>query len=68
MSADTKTLILSVEGMTCAACAARKERGVNREENVEDGVENFPLKKAVIKRKTEDVNSENYIEKNRTVG
>ena len=63
LSADTKTLILSVEGMTCAACAARIERVLDKEETVEDVVVNFPLKKAVIELNTEDVNSENYIEK-----
>ena len=68
LSADTKTLILSVEGMTCAACAARIERVLDKEESVEDVVVNFPLKKAVIELNTEDVNSENYIEKIRSVG
>ena len=68
LSADTKTLILSVEGMTCAACAARIERVLDKEETVEDVVVNFPLKKAVIELNTEDVNSENYIEKIRSVG
>jgi len=68
LSADTKTLILSVEGMTCAACAARIERVLNKEETVEDVVVNFPLKKAVIELNTENVNSENYIEKIRSVG
>ena len=33
LSADTKTLILSVEGMTCAACAARIERVLDKEES-----------------------------------
>ena len=68
LSADTKTLILSVEGMTCAACAARIERVLDKDESVEDVVVNFPLKKAVIELNTEDVNSENYIEKIRSVG
>ena len=68
LSADTKTLILSVEGMTCAACAARIERVLDKEETVEDVVVNFPLKKAVIELNTEDVNSKNYIENIRSVG
>ena len=68
LSADSKTLILSVEGMTCAACAARIERVLDKEESVEDVVVNFPLKKAVIELNTEDVNSDNYIEKIRSVG
>ena len=68
LSADSKTLILSVEGMTCAACAARIERVLDKEESVEDVVVNFPLKKAVIELNTENVNSENYIEKIRSVG
>ena len=68
LSANSKTLILSVEGMTCAACAARIERVLDKDESVEDVVVNFPLKKAVIELNTEDVNSENYIEKIRSVG
>ena len=48
LSADTKTLVLSVEGMTCAACAARIERVLNKEDSVKDVVVNFPLKKAVL--------------------
>ena len=68
LSADSKTLILSVEGMTCAACAARIERVLEKEESVEDVIVNFPLKKAVIELNAENVNSENYIEKIRSVG
>ncbi len=59
LSDNSKTLILSVEGMTCAACAARIERVLDKEESVEDVVVNFPLKKAVIEFNTENVNSVN---------
>ena len=68
LSADTKTLVLSVEGMTCAACAARIERVLNKEDSVKDVVVNFPLKKAVLEINPDDENSDEYIQKIRSIG
>ena len=68
LSADTKTLVLSVEGMTCAACAARIERVLNKEDSVKDVVVNFPLKKAVLEVNPDDENSDEYIQKIRSIG
>ncbi len=68
LSADTKTLVLSVEGMTCAACAARIERVLNKEDSVKDVVVNFPLKKAVLEVNPDNENSDEYIQKIRSIG
>ena len=48
LSKVNETLTLNLEGMTCAACAARIERVVSKDESIESVSVNFPLKKAVI--------------------
>ena len=68
LSAETKTLVLSVEGMTCAACAARIERVLTKEKSVKDVVVNFPLKKAILEVNLEDNNSDEYIQRIRSIG
>ena len=68
LSAETKTLVLSVEGMTCAACAARIERVLTKEKSVKDVVVNFPLKKAILEVNPEDNNSDEYIQRIRSIG
>ena len=53
--------------MTCAACAARIERVISKNESIESVSVNFPLKKAVIKsNKNFDVDE--VIEKISTIG
>jgi Cu+-exporting ATPase len=44
---------LPIKGMTCAACAARIERELNKLEDISEARVNFPLKKAVIFPKKE---------------
>ena len=44
---------LPIKGMTCAACAARIERELNKLEDINEARVNFPLKKAVIFPKKE---------------
>ncbi len=66
LSAETKTLVLSVEGMTCAACAARIERVLTKEKSVKDVVVNFPLKKVILEVNPEDNNSDEYIQRIRS--
>jgi Cu+-exporting ATPase len=39
---------LPIMGMSCAACASRIERELNKLENIKEARVNFPLKKAVI--------------------
>ena len=48
LSNEQKPLTLSVEGMTCAACAARIERVLEKEDSIKNAVVNFPLKKAIV--------------------
>ncbi|MDA9608028.1 cation-translocating P-type ATPase [Candidatus Actinomarina] len=49
LSKVNETVTLDLEGMTCAACAARIERVISKNESIESVSVNFPLKKAVIK-------------------
>ncbi|OPY83960.1 MAG: putative copper-transporting ATPase PacS [Syntrophorhabdus sp. PtaU1.Bin153] len=44
---------LPITGMSCAACAARIERELNKLEDISEAKVNFPLKKAVILPKRE---------------
>jgi len=45
---QSTTSELSIEGMTCAACAARIERGLGRIEGVDTAVVNFATAKATV--------------------
>ncbi len=49
MAADTDTITLDVEGMTCASCALRIERVLGRQEGVEEAVVNFAGQEARVK-------------------
>ena len=51
LSNDGSPLTLSIEGMTCAACAARIERVLKKDDSLESVAVNFPLKKAIIESK-----------------
>lgn len=42
---DTKEINLQISGMTCAACAVRIEKGLNKLEGVEEANVNFALEK-----------------------
>ena len=67
LSQNSNTLSLDLDGMTCAACAARIERVISKNESIESVSVNFPLKKAVIKsNKDFDVNK--VIEKISAIG
>ena len=44
LSEIKETLTLDLEGMTCAACAARIERVISKNEYIESVSVNFPLK------------------------
>ena len=48
MSNQAKSVNLDIDGMTCAACAARVERVLTKNENVLDASVSFPLKSAVV--------------------
>ena len=67
LSQVKNTLTLDLEGMTCAACAARIERVISKNESIESVSVNFPLKKAVIKYK-QSINSDELIQKISSIG
>ena len=67
LSEIKETLTLDLEGMTCAACAARIERVISKNEYIESVSVNFPLKKAVVRYKTE-LNIDELIKKIGSIG
>ncbi|MFL2677855.1 MAG: heavy metal translocating P-type ATPase [Candidatus Actinomarina sp.] len=67
MSQNSNTLSLDLDGMTCAACAARIERVISKNESIESVSVNFPLKKAVIKS-NKDFDVDEVIEKISAIG
>ena len=48
MSNQAKSVNLDIDGMTCAACAARVERVLTKNEHVLDASVSFPLKSAIV--------------------
>jgi len=67
LSNEGSPLTLSIEGMTCAACAARIERVLKKDDSLESVAVNFPLKKAIIEsKKSIDIND--VIEKIKSIG
>ncbi|MEK4629030.1 heavy metal translocating P-type ATPase [Solibacillus sp. FSL R7-0682] len=48
MNVNTKETTVQVTGMTCAACATRIEKGLNRMDGVEKATVNLALEKATI--------------------
>ena len=54
LSSQNNTLNLDIEGMTCAACAARIERVISKQEDVLDVSVSFPLKSAIVDIKNND--------------
>ncbi len=67
LSQNSNTVSLDLDGMTCAACAARIERVISKNESIESVSVNFPLKKAVIKS-DKDFNVDKVIEKISAIG
>ncbi len=67
LSQNSNTLSLDLDGMTCAACAARIERVISKNESIESVSVNFPLKKAVIKS-NKDFDVDRVIEKISAIG
>ena len=69
LSSQNNTLNLDIEGMTCAACAARIERVISKEEDVLDVSVSFPLKSAIVDiRNNERFDVDNLIKKVNTIG
>lgn len=67
LSQVKNTLTLDLEGMTCAACAARIERVISKNESIDSVSVNFPLKKAVIKYQ-QNINIDDLIQKISSIG
>jgi len=67
LSKVNETITLDLEGMTCAACAARIERVISKNESIESVSVNFPLKKAVIKHQ-KNLNVDVLIKKISSIG
>ena len=69
LSSQNNTLNLDIEGMTCAACAARIERVISKEEDVLDVSVSFPLKSAIVDIKNnERFDVDNLIKKVNNIG
>ena len=69
LSSQNNTLNFEIEGMTCAACAARIERVISKQEDVLDVSVSFPLKSAIVDIKNNDgFDVDNLIKKVNTIG
>ncbi|MGG1677099.1 heavy metal translocating P-type ATPase [Neobacillus sp. NRS-1170] len=68
MSSDLKEIQLPITGMTCAACANRIEKGLNKLDGVHEANVNLALEKAAIKYDTAATNVDNFIKKINDLG
>ena len=68
LSSQVKSINLDIDGMTCAACAARIERILSKNENVLDASVSFPLKSAIVDIADENSNLEEIIKSVNKIG
>ena len=68
LSSQVKSINLDIDGMTCAACAARIERILSKNENVLDASVSFPLKSAIVDVANEKTNLEDIIKSVNKIG
>ena len=68
LSSQVKSINLDIDGMTCAACAARIERILSKNENVLDASVSFPLKSAIVDITDENSNLEEIIKSVNKIG
>ena len=68
LSSQVKSINLDIDGMTCAACAARIERILSKNENVFDASVSFPLKSAIVDISDENNNLEEIIKSVNKIG
>ena len=68
LSNQVKSINLDIDGMTCAACAARVERILSKNENVLDASVSFPLKSAIVDITDENDNLEEIIKSVNKIG
>lgn len=64
----TEKVMLDIEGMTCAACAARIEKGLQRMEGVERATVNLATNSAVVEYKEGITSVEAILEKIKKLG
>lgn len=60
MTHQIKETTLPISGMTCAACALRIEKGLNKIEGVEQATVNFALEKTTVKYDASKTNIEEF--------
>jgi P-type Cu+ transporter len=68
MSQNLKETNLQISGMTCAACALRIEKGLNKLDGVENATVNLALEKSAIKYDPEKLKVEDIEKKIRDLG
>ena len=68
LSSQVKSITLDIDGMTCAACAARIERILSKNTNVLDASVSFPLKSAIVDVTDENNNLEEIIKSVNKIG
>ena len=68
MSSQIKETSMQITGMTCAACANRIEKGLNRMEGVEEATVNLALEKSVIKYDSEKLSNKDFEKKIQELG
>ena len=68
LSSQVKSITLDIDGMTCAACAARIERILSNNKNVLDASVSFPLKSAIVDVADENNNLEEIIKSVNKIG
>ncbi|MGG3494250.1 heavy metal translocating P-type ATPase [Peribacillus simplex] len=68
MSGQIKETTMQITGMTCAACATRIEKGLNRMEGVEEATVNLTLEKSVIKYDSEKLSNKDFEKKIQDLG
>lgn len=68
MSSGNKEATLQITGMTCAACATRIEKGLNKMEGVEEANVNLALERSMIKYDPEKLNPKDFEKKIEDLG
>ncbi|SDM15125.1 heavy metal translocating P-type ATPase [Bacillus sp. OK048] len=68
MAQSLKETNLQISGMTCAACATRIEKGLNKLEGIETATVNLALEKSAIKYNPEKLKVEDIEKKIRDLG
>ncbi|MEI4768983.1 heavy metal translocating P-type ATPase [Psychrobacillus sp. FJAT-51614] len=68
MSSELKETSLQITGMTCAACATRIEKGLNKMDGVEEANVNLALEKSLIKYDAAKLSDKDFEKKIQDLG